>query len=142
MNRLLALTVLCTTACVTSTSSEHLSFEPSAQVVEKPQAVIEAIVAKLPDTRVTFTSDSLTVTYKRIDPSSPLRNQLVPFVRIDKIELFSQSLNGEKWFGVLVSDSRTLPMLQVDSLSRDDAQSLADAIHALRPAPVLDAGTP
>ncbi len=140
MNRLLALAVLCTTACVTSTSSEHLIYEPSAHRVEKPQAVIETIVAKLPDTRVTFTSDSFTVTYKRIDPSSALRNQLVPFVRIETIELFSQSLNGEKWFGVLVSDSRTLPLLQVDSLSKDDAQALADAINALRPAPAVDAG--
>jgi len=122
---------LCGIACITTSSSEHLSYEPSAQLVSDPQAVIKRVMATLPQTRVEFASDSFTVTFKSIDLSSPYRNQLVPHARIAKIELFTQSLDGQKWFGVLVTDKRLQPVLQVDSLSRDDAQALADAIQAL-----------
>ena len=127
-------------ACVTTSSSEHLTYEPSAEPVGNPQAVIERVIGTLPQTRVAFSSDSFTVTYQQLELNSPYRNQLVPLVRIAKIELFSQTLNGQKWFGVVVTDPRLQPLLQVDALSKEDAQALADAIHALWERPVVDAG--
>lgn len=128
MNRA-RLFVLCLgLGCATSSSSEHLAYTPSPEAVVKPKEVIERIVKAVPGATVTF-EEAFFVVHEH--GASGLSQQMVRFDRIEKVELFSQTNDGAKVFGVVLSDRNMRALFQWAAKSKEEAQKLADAISVL-----------
>ena len=135
MNRA-RLFVLCLgLGCATSSSSEHLAYVPSPEAVVKPQELIERIITATPGASVSF-EDAFFVVHEH-DSGEPTR-QMVRYEALDKVELFSQTNDGVKVFGVVLTDKRLKPMFQWATKSKADAQKLADAISVLASSRVQD----
>ena len=121
--------------CATSSSSEHLAYVPSPEAVIKPQELIERIITATPGATVTF-EDAFFVVHEH-GTAEPTR-QMVRYDGLDKVELFSQTNDGVKVFGVVLTDKKQRSMFQWATKSRGDAQKLADAISVLASSRVQD----
>lgn len=132
MTRLTCILALALSACVTSSKTEHLTYDPNIAVVAEPQTqivrVIQANRGTAKSVEVQFEDDHFTARSK-VEGGSML--QTLTYARVGQIEIVSQTNNDAKVFGVLVADSRFQPFFQWGVGTYDDAKALADAISVM-----------
>ena len=132
MTRLTCLLACALAACVTSTKTEHLTYDPNIAVVAEPQAqiarIIESNLGTAKSVDVQFAADHFVARSKAESGST---QQTLTYARVAQIEIVSQTNNDSKVFAVLVADASYRSFFQWGVASYDDAKALADAISVM-----------
>ncbi len=132
MTRLTCLLACALAACVTTTKTEHLTYDPNIAVVAEPQAQITRVIQANPGTAksadVQFEDDHFIA---RSKTASGSMQQTLTYARVAQIEIVLQTNNDEKVYAVLVAGSSYRPFFQWGVEKYDDAKALADAISVM-----------